>query len=243
MVAPARAVSAMMAVTCPGRSVPRPGAAGVAPAYRRVSHHPRAPSGRLMKKIDRHPDRGDQQPADQRPGGQGRRAARRPHADRAGPACRVGVGVVDQRQRGRPERRCAGALHGAGRDQLADGGDQAAGRRGQGEHGEPGHQQALVSGPVPQRPGRQDQRREHQRVGVDDPLHAAHAAAERGPDRLYRDVHHADVQLDHPEAQCRGSEHHAAARRRAGLAAGGRQVRPLRHLPSLPGPGCGPLGV
>ena len=55
MVDPARAVSAMMAVTCPGRSVPRPGSAGVVVAYRRVSHHPRAPSGRLIKKIDRHP--------------------------------------------------------------------------------------------------------------------------------------------------------------------------------------------
>ena len=179
---------------------------------------------RQVDKEDRPPPhRGDQQPADQRPGGQGRRAARRPHADRAGPACCVGVGVVDQRQRGRPERRCGcGALHGAGRDQLADGGDQAAGRRGQGEQGEAGHQQAnLVSGPVPQHP---EQARSAPRTPAcrrrHDPARAAHAAAERGPDRLYRDVYHADVQLDHPEAQGRGSKHHAAARRRAGPAPG-----------------------
>lgn len=46
----------------------------------------------------------------------------------------------------------------------------------------------FVTGPVSQYSSRQDERREHQCVAVDDPLHAAHAAAERGPDRLSKVV-------------------------------------------------------
>ena len=55
IVAPASAISATTAASCPAMSTPRPVERGVSAAHRAVRKIPARPIGALMKKIDRQP--------------------------------------------------------------------------------------------------------------------------------------------------------------------------------------------
>ena len=204
IMATASATRAAIAVSCPGRSMPRPAARGVSVANRRVSRMPASPIGALMKKIDRQPS--DEVSTPPMSGPQGHRGTGRPQADRVRAGPLVAVGVVEQAQRGRHQHGGPGPLDRPRGDQEAQRRSQPAGGRGHREQREPGDEHPLGPDPVAQGPGRQDQRGEGDRVGADDPLQPADPAAEVRADRLDGHVDHAHVQLDDPEAQAGGQQ-------------------------------------
>ena len=59
---------------------------------------------------------------------------------------------------------------------------------------------------VRQRPGGEQHRRQHQRVGVHDPLEVGEAGVELALDVRQRDVHHRDVQQQHERGEADGDE-------------------------------------
>ena len=64
---------------------------------------------------------------------------------------------------------------------------------------------------VGQRPGGEQHRRQHQRVGVHDPLEVGEAGVQLALDVRQRDVHHRDVQQQHERAEADGDEGPATA--------------------------------
>jgi hypothetical protein len=149
-------------------------------------------------------ERGEvQDAAEHRPGRGGDGAAYRPHPDRAAARPRLGEGLPDQRHRRGHHRRGSRALHEPGGDQLTQAGREPARDRRQDEHDHARGEGATCSDAVAQRAGRQQQRGEHQRVAVDDPLQPGHAAAQVGPDNRQGHVHHDGVQGHDEEPQHR----------------------------------------
>nr|WP_220795180.1 hypothetical protein [Gluconacetobacter sacchari] len=144
---------------------------------------------------------GDQEPADDRPRGKRDSTAGTPPPHR--PIAFLGVvkGLTQQRERIRDQERGPDPLHEPGPVQQVQAGGKAASQRCEREQRKPGHEDRPRADPVAERPGRQQQRREGQRIGVDDPLQAAHASPERGVQRLQRHVDDADIHQDDDKAK------------------------------------------
>jgi hypothetical protein len=69
------------------------------------------------------------------------------------------------------------------------------------ENAEPHEHEALASEPVGQAPGGQDQRGEHQAVGIDDPLELAGRGMQLAHQARQRDVDDRDVEVDRERRQ------------------------------------------
>jgi hypothetical protein len=98
-------------------------------------------------------------------------------------------------------------------------GDQDRGRwsgtacqRRNAEHHEAGPERPSRPVPIAEHTGAQEKDREHQRIGVDDPLQTVHADAEAHAHARQRDIHDRRVQLDDDEPEAR-REHDPADRR------------------------------
>ena len=74
------------------------------------------------------------------------------------------------------------------------------------EHGEPREQRAASPVPVSDAPGREEQAREHQGVGVHHPLHLGSREAETSDEGGDGDIEHRVVEGDHEQAQAQDGE-------------------------------------
>jgi len=113
---------------------------------------------------------------------------RRPHADRAGALRSIGIGRPQHRQRARHEQRRADPLGDPGPDEEPDRGGGGTRRRRDREQAQAGEEDAPAPEPVAQRAPGEQQRREHQRVGVDHPLQPGDAALQLAPEVGQRNV-------------------------------------------------------
>jgi hypothetical protein len=158
---------------------------------------------------DRHVDEEDPLPAqqlrqdaaEQHAGGSPDGAHRPPVAERAIALVALREGGGDDRQRGGRDDGAAEALHGARDDQRGLVGRQATGQRGEGEEQHPGHEDAPAPEQVRRAAAEEQEAREGQRVGVDDPLQVDGGEAEVLADRRQRDVDDGDVEDDHELGQ------------------------------------------
>ena len=160
---------------------------------------------RDRREPDRHVDEEDRLPADglhehaadQRPDGDGAADRRAPEPERRAAVAAL-IGGGDQRERGREHERAADALQRAREVEHQ--------RR---DCAKPHSAEAAVKMPSPitktlrrpdavgDRAGGQQQRRERERVGVDDPLQVGEARLEVALDVGQRDVHDRDVEQQH----------------------------------------------
>jgi len=122
----------------------------------------------------------------------------------------------DQRQRDREHHRAADALQAAGEVEEGRVGRQRAEQRGDREDREAEGEDAPAAEPVGERAGGQQEHRERQDVGVDDPLEVGEARVERRTQVGQRHVHDGQVEHEHE-----GRERHDPERPPAG-ARGGR---------------------
>jgi hypothetical protein len=143
----------------------------------------------------------DQQPAEDRARGRCDPRHRRPHADRAGALRSIGIGRPQHRQRARHEQRHADALGDPGPDEEPDRGGGGTRRRRDREQAQAGEEDAPAPEPVAQRAPGEQQRREHQRVGVDHPLQPGDAALQLAPEVGQRNVDGRRVEDDHEIAE------------------------------------------
>ena len=138
--------------------------------------------GRLIQNTDRQPIVLDEQTADDRAERHRDADHRAPDAERAGPFDPADEDLRNDRQRNRIQHRAADALQEARADQHLDAGRQAAQQRAERED----RQADLEDAPRPKRspvaPDEHQQRRQHQRVDVDDPLQLGRRGAEVGAD-------------------------------------------------------------
>ena len=118
---------------------------------------------------------------------------------------RVRVGLADQGHRCRHQNGRRGSLYESCRDECSQAGGQTTRRRGRDEAGDPNGERSSCPDPVAERSSGQEQRGEHQRVTVDDPLQARDPAAEIGADRWKRNVEHDSVEGDDEEPEHRRS--------------------------------------
>src|ERR1700681_2547210 len=163
--------------------------------YRDVDEEHPAPR-RVLREVaaDHGPGRGDE-----------RREAR-PSADRP-PALGAFEGRADERER-LGHRACrADPLHAARRDEDLDVGRQHAAGRREREHDDPGEKHLLAPVEVAERSAQQDQRRQEQRVALDDPLHLRRVGGELALDHRQRDVDRAAVDERHGRAEDRRDQH------------------------------------
>ncbi len=143
---------------------------------------------------------GGQQPAEQRPDGHCQAGHRSPHAERDA-AVLAAEGVRQQRQRYREHDRPADSLQGAGQLQHHRADGKTAQDRREGENGQAGQVQPATAEHVGQAARRQQERRQGQRIGVDDPLQVGEARIQRPLDIRQGHVHDRDVQQQHEGAQ------------------------------------------
>ena len=135
----------------------------------------------------------DEQAAHQRPEDQRERTERGPPADRAGTLARIGKRMREDRHRARYQQR-TGELDRAPDQQRLDAARACAHHRPRREQDDAGEPNTLVPVAIAERPGRQHERGQRQRIRVDDPLEAADIGIERRLQRRQRDVDDADVE-------------------------------------------------
>jgi hypothetical protein len=147
----------------------------------------------------------EQQPADDRAGPDGDAASCGPPSHRLGPKLGVmGGGVVHERQGGGHHGRRAYALDYPARDQQGSVRRQAAGQRAESEQPETRQVDAARAKTVAQKPGAQQQRREHQGIGIDDPLQAGGIGVQRLGELRQGDIDDGHVELNQPEPETGG---------------------------------------
>ena len=165
------------------------------------------PIGTLIQKIDRQPRRVRERTADHRPERHRDPDDAAPDADRLRTLTRIGEDVADDRHRDRVEHRAAHALKGAEGDQPAGRGRGAAQERADREEPEPDREDALAPDPVGDGAAQDQQRRQHDRVRVDDPLELRQRRIQVAVDRRQRDVDDRVVQRDQQDAHAADREH------------------------------------
>jgi hypothetical protein len=106
-----------------------------------------------------------------------------------------------QRQRHREHDRPAEPLQAAGQLEHQRAGGEAAQRGRAGEHHQPDQVQHAAAVHVREAAGREQERRQGQRVSVDDPLQVREARVQGPLDVRQGDVHDRDVQQQHERAQ------------------------------------------
>src|SRR5215211_1640518 len=116
----------------------------------------------------------------------------------------------EQRQRRGHDERGARAHQRAAGDQGLDAAGERGRRRRQPEHDQPGEQRAPAPVAVPERAGREQQSREHERVGVDHPLQLADVRVELSHQGGERDVDDRVVDDDHEQARAEHAEREPA---------------------------------
>jgi len=136
---------------------------------------------------------------------------RAPKADRAGALGPLGEHVRDQREGGGEHHRGAETHEAAGDDQLARGRGQSAGNAGDSEHAQPGQQKAFAAEAVAETAGGQQQRSEHEVVGIDDPLQLRVRRMQLANQRREGHVDDRDVEVDHKRCQQQRDENQRAA--------------------------------
>ena len=115
----------------------------------------------------------------------------------------------EQGQRQRHHRGRADSLHRAGADEHPRLGGQRAGGRREREQGDAEQEDPAPAEPVTDRGGGEQQRREGQRVGVDEPLQVGQRGAELGLDHRQRGGHDQVVQRDHEHRDADRGQHGA----------------------------------
>jgi hypothetical protein len=204
MIAAAKTPSMPIAAACPGKSSScrARGICCVAPrqpqtaqADRQVDQKNAAPAGEL-----------DQSTAGERPGGERKARACRPHADRSPALFLVRISVSEQSKRVRHQDGGTQALRGARREEDRRARRQGAAKRRRGEDCEAGDEDFLGAEAIAQCARGQDESRKGDRVGADDPLQLGHAAAERGADTVQGRVDDGDVELHEAIAETHGGK-------------------------------------
>ena len=154
---------------------------------------PQQPAAEDRAERDRHPGRGA------------------PQADRAGTLGALGEDVADQRQRRGEHQRGAEAHHAARGDQLPGARGEARPPGWRAEQRQPGEQGALAPDAVGQAAGGEQERGEHEVVGVDDPLQLAVGRVQFAHQRGQRHVDDRGVEVDREGGQEQGCENQGAA--------------------------------
>jgi hypothetical protein len=139
----------------------------------------------------------------------------RPKGTRLGPRRGLGERRGEQAQRGRREDGTAEALQRPGRDQLAAVLGEAAEEAGRGEDDQTDEEDLLAAEQVSRAAAAEQEARERQRVGVEDPGEAGVTEVERGLQVGQRHVHDGDVEHHHELGRAADGEDPAL-----GLAAG-----------------------
>ena len=197
--------SAAENVTVPSQSAP-PACGSLDSATRRTVRYDRVQPDRHVDVEDRLPaDRLDQHAADHRADRDGAADRGAPDADR-GAAVAAAVGRREQGQRRGEHHRPADALQPAREVEHERRGREPAQRGGGREHREADEEHAAAADPVGDRAGREQERRERQRVGVDHPLEVLERGAEVALDVRQRDVHDSDVDQEHERRDADGDE-------------------------------------
>jgi hypothetical protein len=129
-------------------------------------------------------------------------------ADCAGPFLPLREDVGEQRERGGKRHGGAEAHHGPCRDELRRACREAAGQAGGADDGEPGEQHALAAEPVGQAAKGEQQRREDEVVGVDDPLQLGRGGVQVPGEGGQRDVHQGRVEVDEERREEQRHEDH-----------------------------------
>ncbi len=143
----------------------------------------------------------------------------RPGAD-GGAALFGGKTGADERQASRHEERRARALNGPGGDEEPDPRRGATGRRGEREHHHPRREDGPPPQPIAERAADQNQRRQQECIGLDDPLQLTDRRAQAPLHDRERDVDDRAVEERHARSQDRHHQRPARivgrGRRRAG---------------------------
>ncbi len=174
-----------------------------------------ARSGQRRDRDDRHveeehpapPGALDQQPAEQRPGGQRAAADAGPHPDGPSALALVRVGVGDDRERPGEHEGGAEPLNDPARDQHRRRTRRATAQRGDAEHGEAGEHDALVAVQVTDGPSGEHETGQREGVAVDDPLQPADPGVQAAADRRERHVDDRHVEQDQEVADAHDQQH------------------------------------
>ena len=167
--------------------VRRPGAR-LSTSERRAMTQAAIPKGRFTRNAQRQSPSSHEQAADRRAQAGGQRCRGAPQSDRVGPAL-GGEGRDDQRQRGRHQHGRAEGLHDAGADEEADRRREGADHRGDREDQDTPDERASPADQVGHPAERDQERREDDVVGVQDPRQVAdRGVRERLADAGERDV-------------------------------------------------------
>jgi hypothetical protein len=143
----------------------------------------------------------EQDAADDRPERGAGREHRRPDGDGEPPLVAVGEDAPQQRQRRGHEHRAEDAHRGARRDQQLGVGRERRERRDGGEPGRADEQHPSPSETVAERAHRDEQSRQHERIGVDDPQLLRARGLEVECDRRQREAQHRVVDRDEQHRQ------------------------------------------
>jgi hypothetical protein len=123
------------------------------------------------------------------------------------PLARVGEGVGDDGHGDRVEHRAADGLHHAEDDQQLQAGRERAQQRAEAEDHQARHEDPLAADPVGRGAGEHQQRRQHQRVGVDGPLQTGRARVQVALEGGQGDVQNGVVQTHDQQAHAADREH------------------------------------
>src|SRR5512132_4415911 len=168
-----------------------------------------APTGTLTKKTQRQPSASVRMTADKRARSHRRSNSGAPNGDRT-EAVGAAILVSDQRQCGREQRRAADALQAPGDVERRDVPGEAAKQRGAGEHDNAEHEQKAPAESVGESTRGQNQRRESERIGVDNPLKTGQVRGKSSLNARQRDIHDRDVEQQHERRHADGDQRPAA---------------------------------
>ena len=209
-----------VAVTAPARSKLRV-RSGLRPSAtsRWVASAAAIPIGNVDEQNPAPIERVGEHAAEQHTGGAARSAHRTPDADGAVAGRALGEGGGEDRQRRGGDHRAAETLDRPSGDQHALAARQPAGQRGEREQ----HQTGDEHSPAPEQIGgaaaQQQEARERDRVGVDDPLQVLLGEVQAPADRGQRNVDDLDVENHHELRQA--GQDQCCGEMRALLGAGG----------------------
>ena len=192
--------------TAPATSMPGTEAGSrVSGTWRSATATTAAASGTLIRKMRRHDPTPTSHPPTNGPMAAATPGQPRPGTDRprtvAGRERRLKDGEAARR-----EQRPADSLERPGGHKPPGGRSQGAQQRRGREPDHAREEHAPAAEPITQRTADQDQRRQRQRVGVQDPLQARYARAQLGAERGQRDVHDGGVEKRDARSQHGGKQ-------------------------------------
>ena len=153
--------------------------------------------------------------ADDRAECRARRESRCPDRDRESSLLTVGEDRAQQRERRRHQHRAEEAERGAGRDQRLGGRGERGGDREHGEADRSDQQHAATAVAVARTAHSDEQSREHERIGVDDPELLCRCRRQVSRDRGQREAQHGVVDRDEQGRQHQHRQGEPGSARRA----------------------------